>query len=173
MYSVPHPTHRLPVQRIRISFVLIWILLLQSVVMLDQIHTDKKAKTKNSWCTVIRNFAGICEIFALHPRSDPNTAKWCGSMRFRISNTVFRIPTRQRNKYRKFETNIPRKGIARPQSQFPHSCVCWRFIYFHDRSAYFAAVLVVLAVFVFPWGLEHPGVFLPGGLLTQGCFQVA
>jgi hypothetical protein len=41
--------------------------------------------------------------------------------------------------YRKFETNIPRKGIARPQSQFPHSCVCERFIYSHDRSAYSAA----------------------------------
>jgi hypothetical protein len=25
------------------------------------------------------------------------------------------------------ETNVPRKGIARPQSQFPHSCVCERF----------------------------------------------
>ncbi len=34
-------------------------------------------------------------------------------------------------------------------------------------------VLVVLVVFVFPWGLGHPGVFLPGGLLTLGCFQVA
>ncbi len=33
-------------------------------------------------------------------------------------------------------------------------------------------VLVVLVVFVFPCGLEHPGVFLPGGLLTLGCFQV-
>ncbi len=38
-----------------------------------------------------------------------------------------------------FETNIPRKGIVRPQSQFPHSCVCERFIYSHDRSAYSAA----------------------------------
>ncbi len=27
------------------------------------------------------------------------------------------------------KTNIPRKGIARPQSQFPHSCVCERFSY--------------------------------------------
>ncbi len=26
----------------------------------------------------------------------------------------------------KLETNIPRKGIARPQSRFPHSCVCER-----------------------------------------------
>jgi hypothetical protein len=25
---------------------------------------------------------------------------------------------------RKFETNIPTKGIAWPQYQFPHSCVC-------------------------------------------------
>jgi hypothetical protein len=34
-----------------------------------------------------------------------------------------------KTQYQKFETNIPRKGIARPQSQFPHSCVCERFIY--------------------------------------------
>ncbi len=31
----------------------------------------------------------------------------------------------KKNQYRKFETNIPRKGTARPQ-QFPHSCVCER-----------------------------------------------
>jgi hypothetical protein len=37
-----------------------------------------------------------------------------------------------------FETNIPKKGIAQPQSQFPHSCVCERFIYSHVRSAYSA-----------------------------------
>ncbi len=34
---------------------------------------------------------------------------------------------------------IPKKGIARPQSQFPQSCVCERFIYSHHRSAYSAA----------------------------------
>jgi hypothetical protein len=28
-----------------------------------------------------------------------------------------------KTQYRKFETHIPRKGIAWPQSQFPHSCV--------------------------------------------------
>ncbi len=39
----------------------------------------------------------------------------------------------------KIETNIPRKGIAWPQSQFSHPCVCDRLIYFHDRSAYSAA----------------------------------
>ncbi len=37
--------------------------------------------------------------------------------------------------YQKNKKN-PRKGIARPQSQFPHSCVCERFMYSHDRSAY-------------------------------------
>jgi hypothetical protein len=40
---------------------------------------------------------------------------------------------------RKFETNIPRKGIVRPQFQFPHSCFCERFLYYHVRSAYYAA----------------------------------
>jgi hypothetical protein len=29
-----------------------------------------------------------------------------------------------KTKYRNFETNIPRKGISGPQSQFPHSYVC-------------------------------------------------
>ncbi len=50
-------------------------------------------------------------------------------------------PTRatMQRQYRKFETNIPRKGVAQPQSQFPHSCVCERFIYAQDQSAYPAA----------------------------------
>jgi len=40
-----------------------------------------------------------------------------------------------KTKYRKFKTNIPRKGISGSQSQFPHSCVCERFIYSHNWSA--------------------------------------
>ncbi len=44
-----------------------------------------------------------------------------------------------KNKCRKFETNISRKGIARPQSQFPHSYVCEGFIYSHNQSAYSSA----------------------------------
>ncbi len=44
-----------------------------------------------------------------------------------------------KTQYRKFKTNVPRKGTARPQSQFLHSCFCKRFIYYHDRSAYSAA----------------------------------
>ncbi len=45
-----------------------------------------------------------------------------------------------KTQYRIFETNISRKGIVRSLSQFPHSCVCERFIYSQDRSAYSAAV---------------------------------
>jgi hypothetical protein len=39
--------------------------------------------------------------------------------------------------YRKFETNIPRNETARPRFQFPHSCICERFVYVHDRATYF------------------------------------
>jgi hypothetical protein len=38
---------------------------------------------------------------------------------------------------RQFRLYIPFLGIARPQPQFPHSCVCERFIYSQDRSTYF------------------------------------
>jgi hypothetical protein len=40
---------------------------------------------------------------------------------------------------RKSHLCISRKGIARPKSQFPHSCVCERFIYSQDQSTYFPA----------------------------------
>ncbi len=38
---------------------------------------------------------------------------------------------------RQFRLYIPFLGIARPQPQFPHSCVCERFIYSQNRSTYF------------------------------------
>ncbi len=44
-----------------------------------------------------------------------------------------------KTQYRKFEINIPREGIARPESQFPHSCVCKLFQYSTDLSANSAA----------------------------------
>ncbi len=43
-----------------------------------------------------------------------------------------------KTKYRNFETIIPRKGISGYQPQFPHSCVCERFIYSYYRSPYSA-----------------------------------
>jgi len=44
-----------------------------------------------------------------------------------------------KTKNRKFETNIPRKGTARIQSQFLHPCFCDRLIFSSYRSAYSAA----------------------------------
>ncbi len=38
---------------------------------------------------------------------------------------------------RKSHLCIPFLGIARPQPQFPHSCVCERFIQSQERSTYF------------------------------------
>ncbi len=43
-----------------------------------------------------------------------------------------------KDKTPKFRNKYPRKGISGSQSQFPHSCVCERFIYSQDRSAYSA-----------------------------------
>jgi hypothetical protein len=45
----------------------------------------------------------------------------------KLRNSVYTAKT----KCQKFETNIPRKGISGPQSQFPHSCVCELIIYSH------------------------------------------
>jgi hypothetical protein len=51
-----------------------------------------------------------------------------------------------KKQYRKFETNTPRKGIARSQSQFPHLCVCERFINSQNRSAFSAAENTILGI---------------------------
>jgi hypothetical protein len=55
-----------------------------------------------------------------------------------VPNQILKWHTAKKQ-YRKFETDIPRKGIARPKSQFPHSCICERFLFSHDQSAYSAA----------------------------------
>ncbi len=52
----------------------------------------------------------------------------------RICNFVFVLLRTAKKQYQKFETNIPRKGIERPQSQVPHSCVCERFICIFPQS---------------------------------------
>ncbi len=38
---------------------------------------------------------------------------------------------------RKSHLCLPFLGIVRPQSRFPHLCVCEKFIYSQDRSTYF------------------------------------
>jgi hypothetical protein len=73
--------------------------------------------------------------FRTHSNVDLRTQVKCRPL---IYNTICLAATAM-NQYRKLETNIPRKGIVRPQSQFPHSCVCERYIqyiYSHDRSAF-------------------------------------
>ncbi len=53
--------------------------------------------------------------------------------------SVYRPLTREytaKKKCRKFEANIPRKGISGPKSQFPHSCLCERIIYSHDGASF-------------------------------------
>jgi hypothetical protein len=51
-----------------------------------------------------------------------------------VSHSHFSLLTAKK-KCRKFEANIPRKGISGPQSQFPHSCVSERILYSHDGAA--------------------------------------
>ncbi len=53
---------------------------------------------------------------------------------------IFDTEYTAKNQYRKLETNIPRTGIERPDSQFPHSYGFERSIYSHHRSAFSAAV---------------------------------
>ncbi len=53
----------------------------------------------------------------------------------RLSNSMLVVIYTAKTKCRKFETNIPKKGISGPKFQFPHSCVCERIIYSHDGSA--------------------------------------
>ncbi len=62
--------------------------------------------------------------------------KWNNSFKKIRGRPSLVLPSTAKTRYRKFETNIPRKGIDRPHSQFPHSCVCERFIYSLNRSAY-------------------------------------
>ncbi len=75
-----------------------------------------------------------------------------GTTQCRQANTQYRQKSSESGHFKKADnnialqthntenskTNIPRKGNARPQSQLPHSWVCERFIYSHDRSAYSA-----------------------------------
>ncbi len=65
-------------------------------------------------------------------------ARFCFENCHHVSNNQSHPLHTAKTKCRKFETIIPRKGILGPQSQFPHSCVCERIIYYHDGSAFSA-----------------------------------
>jgi hypothetical protein len=51
---------------------------------------------------------------------------------------ICKPPCTAKTQHRKFKTNIPRIGIARSQSQFPHSVSDLLVLYSHDWSAYSA-----------------------------------
>ncbi len=79
--------------------------------------------------SLVKKYGNNQEIFKLQCQSSNKPISywiWKGNM----------CTALQRN----FDLCIPRKGAARPQSQLPHSCVCGRFMYSHDRSTYFPAV---------------------------------
>ncbi len=72
----------------------------------------------------------------VHQYSRCHSCGWLAFAFFSISWILYRcevkLPTLHKQ-YRKFETNITGKGIALPQSQFPHSCVCEWFIYMYSH----------------------------------------
>jgi hypothetical protein len=67
--------------------------------------------------------------YSCHASNSLGRAKGAIQLRGKFCTTLRRKP----------HLYIPRKGIARPQSQFPHSCVCERFVYSQDRFTYFPA----------------------------------
>jgi hypothetical protein len=67
----------------------------------------------------------------------------------------------------KILNKFPSKGIVRPQYQFPHSCVCERFIYSYNQSAYSAAgKYVTKAAQFFFWEYIN-GIFVAVRLVHQ------
>ncbi len=49
---------------------------------------------------------------------------------------VFKVACSENALYQKFETNIPRNETAQARSEFPHSCICERFIFIFPRSVH-------------------------------------
>jgi hypothetical protein len=66
------------------------------------------------------------------------TVSAVGSTEVQGRKIIFDATYTAKTKCRKIEANIPIKGMSGPQSQFPHSCVCERIIYFHVGSAFSA-----------------------------------
>jgi hypothetical protein len=89
---------------------------------------------------IFRILAKICDKFVPEPKERKGiTSSWHSQFhenRKSLASWTLSpcIEVDAKGQYWKFEKHIPRKGIARPQSQFPHSCVCELFIYSHVRS---------------------------------------
>jgi hypothetical protein len=59
------------------------------------------------------------------------------SAEFKREKDNFQVPTNLSLTSTKIPLMYSFLGIAWPQSQFPHSCICERFTYSQDRSTYF------------------------------------
>ncbi len=89
-------------------------------------HSPSRARIcKHLWSPGIDS-ASICSLAGRYDKQDCCTVPVPGLLK-RPTNTL----------QRQFRLYIPFLGIARPQPQFLHSCVCERFIYSQDRSTYF------------------------------------
>ncbi len=74
----------------------------------------------------------------LPQKKDPNTVKGSWQLFWRFL-WIWSTPRLDSALQQKSHLCIPFLGTAQPQSQFPHSCACERFIYSQDQSTYFPA----------------------------------
>ncbi len=80
------------------------------------------------WCFVSQfPHSYICEPFIYSHDQSAEDRLWEYKKPHRNMNVE--IGNEARTLQRQFRLHIPFLGIARPQPQFPHSCVCERFIY--------------------------------------------
>ncbi len=93
--------------------------------------TARRTGTPGSTLNSKQTFDVHCKCTMYSTKPNQPSSHWSVIRAF-SSCTIgpVRIPTLPR----KFHLCIPFWGIARPQSHFPHWCVCERFIYFQDRS---------------------------------------
>jgi hypothetical protein len=73
-------------------------------------------------------YGGVSEYGHAHPCRGLPSAQYS----INITNAL------QRQNAEHLKQIFPEKEYRGPQSQFPHSCVCERIIYFHDESAFSA-----------------------------------
>ena len=85
--------------------------------------------------SVLFGFKFVTGFWILDPESHPYQIIWIWKIKIPCAQFYLQLTLHTaQTKYRNFETNIPRKGISGPQSQFPHSRVfppsaclfCWR-----------------------------------------------
>ncbi len=100
----------------------------ESLVQIRYFSTFKEPRNR---CQGIDS-ANLCGLAGRCDNSIPNTVPSPPEIDLKFQHRMLTTNVL----YRKFETNIPRNETARIRSQFPHSCICDRFLYSHDRSAY-------------------------------------